>query len=149
MTDDNGNKSTKKSSFANFTFNTATRHGSPTKATILSGHEVEKQDTVYFKVPSGIGKVKAGEWISLKCADYHNEHFLYIDPVYLEEGPQSAGHWFAMCTCGSPAVIIEPGATADHDSAEQANMLVCFQYMNTKTNYGVGTHHGQEQREWR
>jgi len=143
MSDGNGKD------FSNFLFNTATRHGSPTKAMTLSGHEVEKQETIYFKIPASLGQLKAGSWISLKCADYHNEHFLYIDPVYLMEGPEAKGHWFAMCTCGSPAIIIEPGATADHDSPESGNLLVCKQYMDTKTTYGTGTHLGQEQREWR
>ncbi len=139
----------KKKNFSNFTFNIATKRGSPTKAKTLSGHEVEKQENLYFQIPGSIGSMKAGTWVSLKCADYHNEHFLYIDPLYLMEGPKSAGHWFAMCTCGSPAVIIEPGATKSHDSQELVNMLVCYQYMLTKTNYGTGVHHGQEQRAWK
>lgn len=149
MTDDNGKESTKKSSFAsNVKYNIVKSRGNPTKAVILSGHEVEKQETLYFKIPQSIGGLVAGTWVSLKCADYHNEHFIYIDPVYLEEGPQARGHWFAMCTCGSAAIIIEAGATESHDSAEPVNMLVCKKYMDSKTTYGVGVHLGQEQRRW-
>lgn len=133
-----------------FTFNIAKHRGSPTEAITLTGHKVEKQERVYFKVPeeAQLGQIMGGEWISLKCADYHNEHFLYVDPVFLQEGPEAKGHWFAMCTCGSPAVIIETSDTILHDSLESGNVLVCYHYMLTKSNYGHGWHVGQDNRKW-
>ena len=85
-------------------FNIVKQRNSPTEAILTTGQRVEKQDFVFFKLPGEIGKLKTGDWVSIKCADYHNEHFIYIDPVYLKEGKEGIGHWFAMCTCGSPAI---------------------------------------------
>jgi hypothetical protein len=133
-----------------YTFNITKFRGSPTEATTLSGHHVEKQEYVYFKIPdeAQLGNLMGGEWMYLKCADYHMEHFIYIDPVFLQEGPEAQGHWFAMCTCGSPAVILDQAATEMHDTLEDKNLLACYHYMLTKSNYGHGWHVGQDKREW-
>lgn len=136
---------------AGYTYNIVKHRGSPTEATTLSGDHVEKQEHVYFKVPdeAQLGQFMGGEWIYLKCADYHNEHFLYVDPVFLKEGAEAAGHWFAMCTCGSPAVIIDKIGSIIHDgNVEKENLLVCYHYMLTKSNYGHGWHVGQDKRKW-
>lgn len=134
--------------FGSYSFNIISDRNSPTEAVLTSGQRVEKQDFVYFNLPGEIGKLKAGDWVSIKCADYHDEHFLYIDPVYLKEGKEGVGHWFAMCTCGSPAVIIDVHSTKEHDAQEDRNLLVCYHYMLTKTNYGHGWHVGQDGRKW-
>ena len=143
MSDNGGKKG-----FAAYSFNIVSKRSSPTTAVTLSGKHVEKQEHVYFKLPGGVGKLKAGDWISIKCADYHNEHFLYIDPSYLLDDEDGFGHWFAMCTCGAPAVIIDVHATEEHDSQEVVNLLVCYHYMLTKTNYGHGWHVGQGKEKW-
>lgn len=134
--------------FSNYSFNIISNRNSPTEAVISSGQRVKKQDFVFFKLPGEIGQLKAGDWVSIKCADYHNEHFIYIDPVYLKDGQEGVGHWFAMCTCGSPAVIIDVHDTKEHDVQEDRNLLVCYHYMLTKTNYGHGWHVGQDGRSW-
>jgi len=140
MSDDNG--------FHNYSFNIIANRNSPTEAVTLAGQRVEKQEFVFFKLPGEIGKLKTGDWVSIKCADYHNEHFLYIDPSYLAEGKDGYGHWFAMCTCGSPAVIIDVHGTKEHDVQEDRNLLVCYHYMLMKTTYGHGWHVGQDKRRW-
>lgn len=135
---------------AGYTYNIIKHRGSPEEAITLSGHRVEKQEYVYFKIPeeAQLGNLMGGEWMSLKCADYHMEHFIYIDPVFLMEGPEATGHWFAMCTCGSPAVILDTKGTIEHDTLETQNLLVCYHYMLTKSNYGHGHHVGQDKRKW-
>lgn len=134
--------------FNNYSFNIISDRNSPTEAVLTSGQRVEKQDFVFFKLPGEIGLLKAGDWVSIKCADYHNEHFIYIDPVYLKDGQEGVGHWFAMCTCGSPAVIIDVHATKEHDVQEDRNLLVCYHYMLMKTTHGHGWHVGQDGRKW-
>lgn len=130
------------------TFNIIANRSSPNTAKLSTGEIVEKQEFVFFMLPGELGKLKAGEWVSIKCADYHNEHFLYIDPVYLKDGKEGLGHWFAMCTCGSPAIVLDVNTTKQHESLENVNLLVCYHYMLTKTNYGHGYHVGQDKRQW-
>lgn len=129
-------------------FNIIKRRGSPSEAILESGHKVEKQEYVFLRVPTQIGSFRAGDWISLKTADYHGEHFIYIDPLYLEDGQRGHGHWFAMCTCGSPAVIINPTDTGLHDSAETNDLLVCYHYMLTRQTGGHGRHLTTGKRKW-
>jgi hypothetical protein len=83
-------------------FSIIKQRGSPTKATTLDGHKVEKQEWVVCENPFD-NKVPP-EMVKIQCMDYHNEHFVYLDPVNVKN------RWFAWCTCGSPAVIIEPAA---------------------------------------
>lgn len=130
------------------TFNIITNRSSPNEATLSTGEIVEKQEFVFFMLPGEVGKLKAGEWVSIKCADYHNEHFLYIDPVYLKDGKEGLGHFFAMCTCGSPAIIIDPSTTAEHGTKEDVNLMVCYHYMLMKTTFGHGWHVGQDKKQW-
>ena len=129
-------------------FNIISNRSSPNEATLSTGEVVKKQEHVYFKLPGEVGKLKAGEWVSIKCADYHNEHFVYIDPVYLKDGKEGLGHWFAMCTCGAPAVILDVNTTKQHESLENVNLMVCYHYMLTKTNFGHGYHVGQDKKRW-
>lgn len=141
MSDDKKNEPT--------TYNIITFRGDPTKATTLSGHQVEKKDRVIIPSPFD------GTMITLRCADYHNEHFVYIDPLFEKELPkgEKKRYWFAMCTCGSPAVIISPSQAAVHEGhvigEDKENMLVCQIYMQTLLENGFGYHIGQDKREWR
>ncbi len=128
--------------------NLVKQRNSPTEAVLTNGQLVTKEEFVYFKLPGEIGKLKAGDWVSIKCADYHNEHFLYIDPVYLVDGKLGLGHWFAMCTCGSPGIILDPHTTEEHGSKENVNLMVCYHYMLMKTTFGHGWHVGQDGRRW-
>lgn len=131
-----------------YSFNIIKRRGDPTWAITLSGHRVEKQDFVYLKDHNG-------EYQTVKCADYHNEHFVYIDPDYNEEtaeGQQVDGKkgWFAMCTCGSPAVLVggKTGALGSEFVDYREETLVCMVHTQRLLRYGKGWHQGQSERRW-
>lgn len=85
-------------------FSIIKRRGSPTKARTQDGYEVEKQDWVVTENPFDPSEGKK-QIIKVECMDYHDEHFVYLDP-----NTKAIGRWFAWCTCGSPAAIFEPGA---------------------------------------
>jgi len=135
--------------FEGYNFNIVRARGSPTEATLQSGHRVEKQEYVYFRNTEG-------QWMTVKCADYHGAHFLYLDPMYNEDPKQvdpnkeitGRGHWFAMCTCGSPAVIVGPEEAGYEDSDAPANLLVCYIYHLTLRTGGHGYHQGSDPRPW-
>jgi hypothetical protein len=122
-------------------FNIIKNRGDPQTATTLSGHVVQKKDFVI--VPNPLDP-EIKQMIALRCADYHMEHFVYIDPLFAGEVPKSEKRhfWWAMCTCGSPAVMIDGMQAAVHDGQDydgsQTSELV----------YGHGFHQGQENRKW-
>lgn len=107
------------------------RTGDPKVAYTLDTppRRVEKEDFVMFEDPSE-------GWKLIYPIDY-GEHFIYADPVYAEAGGQ--GRWFAMCTCGSPAVIVNPDVLqrvlqmTDPDKA----MLVCYVHTLLAEAYGL------------
>lgn len=135
--------------FDGYRFNIV-RFRDPTKATLSTGETVHKADRVFFKVPSDseMSGLQSGDWTYLKCADYHTEHFLYIDPLYLKDEAHGKGHWFAMCTCGSPAVIVGPEDAALEDSSCPERLLVCYLYHLTLTQTGHGRHATTGERPW-
>ena len=117
------------------------RRGDPTKAVTQSGHQVKKEEFVFFKDPDS-----PGGWGSIETQDYHNEHFLYIDPLFnleMEVGneTESAAHgrWFAMCTCGSQAVVLAPPEQRKLGLRETPTgpLLVCLFYATQVEHYGV------------
>lgn len=121
-------------------FNIIKHRGDPTEAETASGHTVEKQTYVYFRDPQG-------EYQYVRCAQYHNEHFIYVDPVFNEDGPQARGRWFAMCTCGSPAVLVGEdigGAVFD----PEGKLLVCQEHTRTLLQTGIGQHQTGDGRRW-
>lgn len=138
-------------------FNIIRQRASPTEVILQSGHKVEKEDRVYWRKPNEDAS-GPGEWSMVKCADYHGEHFVYIDPVYEttpshrhdpDYKPTGRGHWFAMCTCGSPAVIVGPKDAALEDSGAVEQLLVCYVYHHTLDEYGFGSHADQAgRRRW-
>ncbi len=138
-------------------FNIVSHRGDPTSATTISGHRVEKKDFVIIPSP-----LDPATFMSIKCADYHNEHFVYIDPLFEKELDKSEDkqYWFAMCTCGAPAVIIGGKDASLHEGHNWIqeiiargghgveNLLVCQHYMTALMNYGHGWHQGQSPRRW-
>lgn len=130
-------------------YNVIAQRGDPTHAVTLTGHRVEKKEIVIIPSPFD------GSMITLKCADYHNEHFVYIDPLFDKELPkgENRSFWFAMCTCGSPAGIIGGGDVARHEARELAgpeeNLLICQHYYQTLIENGFGWHVNQDARQWR
>ncbi len=128
-------------------FNIIKHRGSPNEATTLSGHKVEKQEHVYYLKPSPYGRNE--QWVMVKCADYHGEHFVYCDPLYNNSKGEGIGHVAFMCTCGSQAVIVGPVEAALENSRAVEQLLVCLIYHHTLREYGVGKHSHQEgRREW-
>lgn len=122
----------------------------PTEAVTLSGHRVQKSDVIFMRVPAG--ETPAGlateRWVRFKCADYHNEHFLYLDPLYEDDSEAGKGHWFAMCTCGSPAVIVGPKSASLEETGMQEQMLVCYLYHMTLEQTGHGRHATTGEHPW-
>lgn len=145
-----------KSPFKGHSFNLIRQRSSPTKITLKSGHEVERQDYVYFQTPSPDAS-GPGEWIKIRCADYHGEHFVYLDPLYnlvpSKADPNKQitgrGHWFAMCSCGSPAVAVGPIEASLEESDCNEQLLVCYIYHSTLKDFGWGRHADQAgSRRW-
>ena|SRR3990167_3674084 len=139
-----------------FSFNIVRQRGTPTEAILESGHKVEKQEYVYFRKPNEDAS-GPGDWTMIKCADYHGEHFVYLDPVYnlparkVDPNKHSTGRgrFFAACTCGSPAVIVGPIDAALEDSDCKEQLLVCFIYHRDLVAYGWGRHADQQgMRRW-
>ncbi len=135
-------------------YNIIKNRGDPTTAITLTGHRVEKKDFVILPNPMDSAGY-ASQPMMLVCADYHNEHFVYIDPLFEVDLPKSEkrNFWFAMCTCGAPAGIIGPGDVAKHEGQEwdgtQGSMLVCQYYYQMILMHGHGFHVGQDPRPWR
>jgi len=91
------------------TFSVIRHRGDPKSAVTLDGYTVAKQDKVWIP-----------EWNSwVRCADYHMEHFVYLDPT--AHLTNKRGRWFSMCTCGSPAVIV-----GEDVYGTDGGMLVCY-----------------------
>jgi hypothetical protein len=104
-----------------YSFSVIKHRGDPKSATTLDGHRVEKVDKVYIP-----------EWKAwVRCADYHGEHFVYLDP---EAYKGHKGRWFAMCTCGGPAVII--GETVYKTSGGMLACMLHAQYGRHATSDG-------------
>lgn len=129
--------------WSDYSFNIIKHRGSPNKATTLKGIEVEKSEYVYYRRPGD------GMMVAVRCADYHNEHFLYINPEFNEEGEKMKPGWFAMCTCGSPAVLIGEGLSGAEDMAGHVNqLLVCYVHQKTLLETGTGRHATGDGRRW-
>jgi len=138
-------------------YNIIKQRGSPTEAITLTGHHVTKKDEVL--IPSPFDNT---QMMFVRCADYHMEHFVYVDPNFEKELPEDEDkqYWFAMCTCGSPAVIIGGEDVSIHEGhnwlqdilsnmgGPPPNMLVCQAYMTTLKMHGHGYHQGQGKRKW-
>ena len=87
------------------------RHrGRPNKATTLKGREVTRSEKVFI-----------AEMGWLRCAPY-DDHFVYLNP------DTNKGTWFAMCTCGSPAVIVGASLVGEPGGPR---MLVCMEHAQT------------------
>jgi hypothetical protein len=95
---------------------------------------VERQDFIPFTDADN-------RWRMIKAADYW-EHFVYINP------DTRKGSWFAMCTCGSPAVIIGGAEAAEQETRPEMNLLACYIYTLTLTELGKARHANQGEQVW-
>lgn len=103
--------------FSKFTFSIIKQFNSPTEAVTVDGNKVYRKEKVYIP-----------EWGAFaKCAPYDN-HFVYLDTS------NKVGRWFAVCTCGSPAVLVGFDAYKRDSSKEPLPMLVCYAHAS------IGTH---------
>lgn len=90
------------------------------------GHTVHRSDKVWVEEPG-----KPGRFVF--CAP-DDMHFVFIDPVW----KKVKGRWFAMCSCGSPAVITGykvyekfGSPTTQSESTIPGEMLICYHYAST------------------
>lgn len=107
----------------NMGFSIIHHRGTVNDATTLDGYEVHRQEFVWIR---GYGKVI--------CPSYDN-HFTYLDPKPVKRGEPY--RWFAMCTCGSPAVITGTRAYS-HLGSPSGWMLVC-QHHTTYNRHADGS----------
>jgi hypothetical protein len=116
-------------------FSVIKQRGSPTTATTLEGYKVEKLKYIYCENPFDPHEVgdPEKEMIQVLCIDYHNEQFVYMNP------DNRRGTWFAYCTCGSPAVIID---NDPYKTEENFHQLACFFHMQ------FGRHVVSSERKW-
>jgi len=128
--------------FIKYKLNVIKHRGDPKEAILQSGHRVEKQEYLFFTLPDK-GDLKGEQKTMLLAAEYHMEHFLYVDPVYeegfSEDNPNSSGRWFAMCTCGSAAVMIGAAEAFKIGMGiiKAPQIAVCFFYAKELESKGI------------
>ena len=90
---------------------------SPNEGITVDGKKVFRKDKVFVK-----------EWGRfVVCAPYDN-HFIYLDES------NKMGRWFAMCTCGSPAVVVganvykKDASPTSGSGIRPGEMLVCLHH---------------------
>lgn len=116
MTGTNG--SSKKSQKFQLNFAQIRVRNTPNEATLSDGSKIYRNKEGKIWIES-IGR-------PVKTVDYDN-HFVALDPS------KKRGRWFALCSCGSPAVIAgynayKHGASAGNseDGMVAGEMLVCY-----------------------
>ena len=92
-------------------FSIIKHRGDPDKAITVDGYTVAREEKVFIREFANF----------VACAPY-DSHFVYLD----QSGIQ--GRWFAMCTCGSPAVIVGYDAYKRDASSNEGAMLVCLHH---------------------
>lgn len=116
MTGANGHA--KKSKNFQLNFAQIRVRNTPNEATLSDGSKIyrNKEGKIWVE---GLGR-------PVKTLDYDN-HFVALDPS------KKKGRWFALCSCGSPAVVAgynayRQGASAgtDEDGMVAGEMLVCY-----------------------
>jgi hypothetical protein len=89
-------------------FNIIHHAGYPMEAYTIEGVKVFREDEIFVPEMQE----------AIRCAPY-DDHFVYEEPTH------GYGKWSHMCTCGSPAVIVERAAYRK-DSALTGKMLICY-----------------------
>ncbi|KKN02887.1 hypothetical protein LCGC14_1113280 [marine sediment metagenome] len=141
-------------------FNIIRFRGDPKTATTLSGHHVEKKSHVVVPNPMDIPDHRP---VMVKMADYHMEHFVYVDPLF--EKPlhpnDPSRYWWLMCTCGSKAQLVGLALSMLHEGLTRAdllfgkvtidkieNLIVCEYYLWKLITENHGYHQGQDPKPW-
>lgn len=122
------------------------RTGDPTVAytaetEVLPERRVEKEDQIYFFNPN------LHTYQMVRPIDY-GDHFIYADPWYPTD--HGKGRWFAMCTCGSPAVLVNPDVLEKaYGMHETHARLVCYIHLLTSHELGQDkAHHATGGKRW-
>jgi hypothetical protein len=108
-----------------FSFAIIKHRGDLNHAETADGYKVHRQKKVWLDATEG----SRGRYVM--CAPYDN-FFIFIDPAW----KKMRGRWFAMCACGSPAVLIGSDTYA-HDASPstegtvKGEMLVCMIHAQT------------------
>jgi len=107
-------------------FSIVKQHGDPNEATTVDGHRVYREEKILIPELGG----------TVRCAPY-SSHFVYLDPANKE------GRWFAMCTCGAPAVIVGYDAYKQDASSNEGALLVCLYHAKN------GFHQNEQGSSWK
>lgn len=89
------------------------KHLHVNRAEVKGGYVVYREDKLFVQEYNA----------EIPCAPYDN-HFIFLDPHVLKPGDKQK-FWFAMCTCGGPAVLVGSQAYK-HLGSSQGMMFVCF-----------------------
>jgi hypothetical protein len=119
--------------------NALKHRGDPKSAILESGHTVTKEEYLYFTAPSDGTNPETKQ--AVPCMDYHDAHFLYVNPLYELNGPAGYGQVPFMCTCGAMANVISAGEAFRLGLPPPPNnakkMVVCEFHTNEVVLYGV------------
>jgi len=115
------------------------RRGDLNTCETADGHIVHRQDKLFVEEADGSGRF-------IFCAP-DADHFIFIDPVWRN----IIGRWFAMCSCGSPAVITGYKAyeafgspTTRQESTRPGEMLICYHFGQYGKHMDVNWDEGRE-----
>ena len=110
-----------------FNFAVIKHRGDLNHAETADGYKVERSTKVWVTEPDGLN----GRYIY--CSP-DSDHFIYVDPMWTK----IKGRWFAMCSCGSPAVITGYDAykqygspTTKEESHRAGEMLICMEFLRS------------------
>jgi hypothetical protein len=106
-----------------FTFAIIKHRGDLNHAETADGYKVHRQKKVWLDATEG----SRGRYVM--CCPYDN-HFVFIDPAW----KKMKGRWFALCSCGSGAVLVGSNvyagdASPSTEGTVQGEMLVCHNHM--------------------
>jgi len=104
-------------------------YNSPNSAITIDGKEVRRESKIWYAEYDDEGYPINGRFIACAPDDLH---FVYIDPMW----KKIVGRWFAMCTCGSVAVIVGYNAYRQDSSpstegTNKGEMLMCKWFLDS------------------
>jgi len=126
--------------FSNFSFAVIKSRGDLNTCTTADGNKVHRQNMVWIEEVDGSN----GRFVA--CAP-DDTHFVFIDPVWKKK----IGRWFALCSCGSPAVVTGYNAyksfgspTTKAESTRPGELLICYHYAQYGEHMPVNWDEGRE-----
>lgn len=122
-----------------FQFAVIKSRGSLDECETADGFIVHRADKLFVEEADGSGRF-------IFCAP-DDDHFIFIDPMWR----RIVGRWFAMCSCGSPAVITGYKAyeafgspTTRAESTRPGEMLICYHFAQYGQHLAVNWDEGRE-----